>query len=179
MNSKTAKLISPERVVELFDCYGANPEAWPDDERSTALVLIQHSTELQNLQREAGQLDKLLTSGVIQQEMNEPVDLSLVSRIVDNLPAQEKVREHVAGHGNAVAKRTFFDFGNWASMVAASIAVFVITVSIMDLHPSSTAQRNSDAVQTELDYWMWQQVTGEIDNDEEEPLTMMALFELE
>ena len=36
MNSKTAKLISPERVREILDCYGADPESWPDDERTTA-----------------------------------------------------------------------------------------------------------------------------------------------
>lgn len=172
MNSKTAKLISPERVVELLDCYGADPEAWPDDERATALALIQHSTQLKNLQEEAKRLDQLLTSGAM--PSHEPVDMQLVSRITANLPMQEKASDQLSRHGR---KSSLFDVSSWAGMVAATIAVFVITVSIMELRTSSTSERQYDTAQAELDYWMWQQVTGEADNEEEEPLTMMALFE--
>ncbi|HEY5603811.1 MAG TPA: hypothetical protein VIM41_11940 [Gammaproteobacteria bacterium] len=176
MNSKMAKLISPERVVELLECYGANPEAWPDDERTTALALIQHSTELQNLQREAGQLDKFLTNA----GMQEPADLELVSRIVNNLPVQDKAKNSGKRHGSTVAKRSLFEFSGWTGMLAASVAVFVITLSITDLHQSSSLQPQSIESQAELDYWMWQQVTGEADNDDdEEPATVLALFGLE
>ncbi|WP_455223549.1 hypothetical protein [Kaarinaea lacus] len=174
MNSKTAKLISPERVVELLDCYGADPEAWPDDERVTALALIQHSTQLQNLQKEAKQLDQFLSTGAMQSRTDEPVDMQLVSRITANLPAQEKTSDKLLRHGR---KPSLLDFSSWTGMVAATIAVFVITVSIMELHPSSTSEQQYNESQAELDYWMWQQVTGEVDNEEEEPLNMMALFE--
>jgi len=173
MNSKTAKLISPERVVELLDCYGADPEAWPDDERITALALIQHSSQLKDLQSEARELDNFLCGGDARRSANESVDMRLVSRITANLPAQEKTSQKSLHRGR---KSSLFDFGSWTGMVAATIAVFVITVSIVELHPSSTGEKQSGASQAELDYWMWQQVTGEADNEDEDPLTMMALF---
>jgi hypothetical protein len=183
-NSKMAKLISPERVVELLDCYGANPEAWPDDERATALALIQHSTELQNLQRQAAQLDKLLVGGGMQPNPQEAADPKLVSRIVGNLPAQAKARKYGQRRdGCANTRRPLVDFSGWTSMVAASIAVLAITLSIMEFDSLSTnLQPQSSVSQPELEYWMWRQVTGETeidtDDDEEEPMTLMALIDL-
>lgn len=179
MNSKTAKLISPERVREILDCYGADPESWPDDERTTALALIQNSTQLKNLQTEARQLDRYLTGGDIMQRAGKPVDMNLVSRITANLPAQDKPGQSVVQNNRAALKRSLFDFSSWTGMIAASIAVFAITVSIMELQSSSGARQQSDVSQAELDYWMWQQVTGEVENEDEEPLTMMVLFEPE
>jgi hypothetical protein len=173
MNSKTAKLISPERVVELLDCYGADPEAWPDDERITALALIHHSSQLKKLQNEARVLDNFLCGSGATHRADEPVDMQLVSRITANLPPQEKASRQSLQRGR---KSSLFDVGSWTGMVAATIAVFVITVSIVELHPSSTTAKQSDVSQAELDYWMWQQVTGEADNEDEDPLTMMALF---
>jgi len=172
MNSKTAKLISPERVIELLDCYGADPDAWPDDERITALALIQHSSQLKDLQNEARALDNFLCEGDAKHRADEPVDMQLLSRITANLPPQEKTGKSL----HRGRKPSLFDVGNWTGMVAATIAVFVITVSIVELHPSSTTAKQSGASQAELDYWMWQQVTGEADNEDEDPLTMMALF---
>jgi hypothetical protein len=177
MNSKTAKLISPERVSELLDCYGADPEAWPDDERATALALIQNSTQLKNLQTEARQLDRYLTAGDIMQRAGKPVDMKLVSRITAHLPVQDKPGQNLMRNNRAALKRSLFDFSSWTGMIAASIAVFAISVSIMELQSSSGARQQSDVSQAELDYWMWQQVTGEVESDDEEPLTMMVLFE--
>ena len=174
-NSNTTKLISPERVEELFDCYGANPDAWPDDERATALTLIENSSQLQGLQREAKQLDRFLVSGENQQEINAPVDSKLVARIVDYLPEQHSSRqpEH--------SKRPLFDLGDWfgskwIGMAAASIAVVVISVSIMNLQTISVPQDQPVVIQAELEEWMWEQVTGETDNEEDEPISFMTLL---
>ena len=97
MNGKTAKLISPERVEQLLECYGADPNSWPDDERATASALILHSDRLKQLQKEAEQLDKLLLqadtaviTNVSGKSNNAAVNTALVERIVKNLPAQEK-----------------------------------------------------------------------------------------
>lgn len=179
MNSKTAKLISPERVAELFDCYGANPELWPDDERATALALIQNSSELQGLQQEAEQLDQFLIRGDDKLETNAPVDSKLVARIVDHLPAQNNSRQLDSTSGRKHSRRSFFNFNGWIGMAAASVAVLVISVSILNLQPSSVPHEQPRLVQTELDEWMWEQVTGEVDNDDEEPITMMALLEMD
>ncbi|WP_455365765.1 hypothetical protein [Kaarinaea lacus] len=179
MNSKTAKLITPERVMELLDCYGADPESWPDDERTTALALIQNSTQLKNLQNEARELDHFLAGGEMKQDAVEPVDMKLVSRITANLPAQDKPVKRITQDSRRAVKRSLFDPGSWTGMIAASLAVFAITVSIMELQSTPGSRPQSSVSQAELDYWMWQQVTGETENEDEEPLTMMVLFEPE
>lgn len=179
MNSKTAKLISPERVEELFECYGANPESWPDDERATALALIQNSSELQSLQREAEQLDQFLISGHDKLKTNAPVDSKLVARIVDHLPQQNNSRQPGSTSNRKHSTRALFDFSGWVGMVAASIAVFVISVSIINLQTPPVSNEQPSLVQVELDEWMWEQVTGESESEDEEPMTIMALLEME
>jgi len=179
MNSKTAKLISPERVEELFDCYGANPDSWPDDERATALALIQNSSALQGLQQEAEQLDQFLISSDDKLESNAPVDSKLVARIVDHLPEQNNSRPLGSASNRKHSRRSFFNFNGWIGMAAASAAVLVISVSILNLQPSSVPGEQSSLVQTELDEWMWEQVTGETESDDEEPITIMALLEMD
>ena len=181
MNSKTEKLISPARVEELFDCYGANPESWPDDERAAALALIQHSPELQDLQREAEKLDLFLLNGADRLAANPSVDSKLVARIIENLPEQNKAGQHDPISYSRRFSGTRFNFNdwlgsNWIGIAAASAAVFVISVSIMNLQqPLSASREQPEIVQADLDEWMWQQVTGEIEN-EEEPITFMTLL---
>jgi len=36
-----------QRLQQLLDAYGANPERWPLEERAAALALLEHSTEAQ------------------------------------------------------------------------------------------------------------------------------------
>ena len=179
MNAKTAKLISPERVAQLLDCYGANPKAWPEDERSTALALIQHSSELKQLQLDAQQLDQFLSAGDSQGVMQARADSKLVAAIVSDLPQQEEA-VHLGSHSTgSQSSRSIFSSGNWLGMIAASVAVFVISVSILELKPATAPQTQLNLSQQELDYWMWEQVTGESVGEDEEPLTMLTLLELE
>lgn len=179
MNTNTTKLISPERVAELFDCYGANPDSWPDDERAIALALIQNSSGLQSLQREAEKLDQFLVNGDEKPETKVPVNSKLVARIVDHLPEQDGTRQHGSTSDRKHTGHSWFNFNGWIGMAAASIAVFVISVSILNLQPSSLPNEQPALVQTELDEWMWEQVTGETDTEDEEPMTIMALLEME
>lgn len=180
-NGNTTKLISPERVEALFDSYGANPDAWPDDERATALVLIQNSSELQDLQRQAEQLDQFLMIGDNRSQSNEPVDSKLVARIVDHLPEQDKSTRVDATSIRKRSRRPLFDIsewlGNkWIGMAAASIAVLLISVSIMNLHTVSVPNEQPSLAQVELDEWMWEQVTGEANSEDDEPITFMTLL---
>ena len=182
MNSKSEKSVSPERVEVLFDCYGANPDAWPEEEREMAVRLIKNSSELQARQREAEHLDQYLASGDNRPVNAEPVDSRLVARIVNHLPQQNKP-ESVATFPvrEKRAKSSMFDVsnwigGNWIGMAAASIAVVVISISIVNLEFSSTPQPEPRLVQVELDEWMWEQVTGETNSEEDEPVTFMTLL---
>ena len=42
----TDMTLSTERVLELIEAYGAEPGAWPDDERAAASMLIAESPDL-------------------------------------------------------------------------------------------------------------------------------------
>ena len=63
MSAKTSKLITPERVERILECYGSNPDCWPEDEKTAALSLIQHSAQLLKIQQEAEAFDELLVAG--------------------------------------------------------------------------------------------------------------------
>jgi hypothetical protein len=49
-----------ERLQQLLDAYGANPERWPADRRSQALELLAESAPARALRAEAARLDALL-----------------------------------------------------------------------------------------------------------------------
>ena len=180
MNGKTAKLISPERVRQLFECYGSNPDSWPLDEKVAALSLIQHSSELQELQKETSRFDEILNGYDVSNEIEVDVNQDLLASIVNALPEQEARKNSQYSNRKREDKHRFFDFNRTIGAVAASVAVMVITFSIMTLAPETTHNRSANlASQAELDGWMWQQVAGEPAEDFDEPLTMMALLELE
>ncbi len=53
--------MTPERFRALLQTYGADPERWPDDERSAARALATHdSAELRQSLAEEAQLDRWL-----------------------------------------------------------------------------------------------------------------------
>ena len=177
MNSKTAKLISPERVRKLLECYGANAQAWPEDERASALALIQHSSELQNLRQQAHAFDVVLSAGDNRSRIDAPADPKLVARIVDGLPEQDRAAS--GSKRNRLGLAGLTDSRSLLSLAAATAAVFVISLSIMNIHTSSLPREQPARVSAELDDWMWEQVTGEPLDEEEGPATFMALLELE
>ena len=180
MTAKTAKLISPERVKKLFECYGSNPDAWPADEKVSALSLIQHSGELRELQKEIAEFDKILKGSNIARELGETADQELVSKIVDVLPDQESKSNSRFRNRILRDEKSFFDLNRSMGAIAASVAIMAITLSIVTLKPESVKPVSTVAtVKTELDNWMWEQVVGESPDDSEDSLTMMALLELE
>jgi hypothetical protein len=180
MNSKTAKLISPERARALLECYGADARAWPEDERASASALIHHSAELRELQQQARSLDDVLKTTEDQFPLlKEPADPTLVARIVDNLPPQDRSGGGMTRSGSRYANKGFNHPRSFLSLAAAAAAVLVISMSIVNLHTLPVNRKQPAPVASELDDWMWEQVTGESLDDNEEPLTFMALLELD
>lgn len=180
MSAKTVKLISPERVKSIFDCYGANPDCWPNDEKVAALSLIQNSSELQELQREAASFDKLLKNSDLEIVTDQAATSELLEKIVGSLPEQDKKPNSRFTNNESSHKRSFFDLNRSLAAIAASIAVVAISLSIATMTPESVKPVSSVAMsQTELDDWMWEQVVGESTDESEEPLSMLALLELE
>ncbi len=180
MTANTVKLISPERVKKLFECYGPNPDSWPLDEKVSALSLIQHSGELQELQREIKGFEKLIETADVSQVVGDGVDQELLNRIVGALPEQDSRPDPRFSNRRLRNNRPFFDLNRTMGAVAASVAVVAITLSIVTLKPENVRPVSSvTAANTELDNWMWEQVFGEPVDDSEEPLSMMTLLEME
>ena len=179
MTANTVKLISPERVRKLFECYGPNPDSWPLDEKVSALSLIQHSSELQELQREMKGFEKLLKQSDVSRVIDDDGDRELLNRIVGALPEQDSKPDPAFTNRSQRDGRSFFDLNRTMGAIAASVAVVAITLSIVTLKPESSRPDSPVvAAQTELDRWMWDQVFGDPVDDSEEPLTMMSLLEM-
>ena len=196
MTGKTAKLISADRVAQLLECYGANENNWPEDERAAATNLIKHSSELQQRQREAQQLDAAMNALDVNEELRHRADAKIVSNIMDNLPAQEqsniesilyktaanKTTSNKTTSNKTTAKNRNF-FGAWIAygMAAAAAVVFVTTVIMTQQLSPTQPTGTTNIAQTELDNWMWDQVEGSAaqEDNNEEPLTLMALVDLE
>lgn len=181
MSAKTVKLISPERVKRIFECYGANPDCWPMDEKVAALSLIQNSSELQSLQKQSAELDTLLKESDSGFTSDEATNRELLDKIVAALPDQNKKPTPDFVNQQAIGRKSFFDWNKTLGAIAASVAVVAISLSIVSIAPDSIKPVSSIAsAQSELDDWMWEQFVSDTTTDDaEEPLSMMALLDLE
>lgn len=53
-------MITLNRLAEILDAYGADPDCWPLEDRVAALELLAQSAEARALAHRAGNLDALL-----------------------------------------------------------------------------------------------------------------------
>jgi len=152
-----------ERVAELIEAYGSNTQCWPELERVAAITCLESSASLQQLMKEAKQLDTELLSGHIEQ----PVDEALLSRIVDQLPEQTATDNIVTKLGRGY---------QWPAAIAAAVTGLAIILVVMN-GPKQEMEVEQLALQ-EMDYWLWQDVTGQVsfDNTEELPTDFMSML---
>lgn len=187
------KLITAQRVYELLDCYGANANRWPEDERAAALVMIQNKPDLNSKFQDAHVLDVAMG---LEKEPNireQTVDQVVVGRIVNHLPEQlpaDVTFIHLSKKFNTI-KNYWFHFGAAAAVVAVSISSFLfiqqrdvqqqtsISATATHLEKNQNAYLVITGAQSELDRWIWQEIYGEESNDPDEPETMMSLIELD
>jgi len=73
-----------QRLQQLLDAYGANPERWPAEEHAAALALLAYSMEARTRQAEAARLDALLDLAPLAQPSVE-----LLARVLAAAPAQK------------------------------------------------------------------------------------------
>ncbi len=94
----TDQTITPDRVFELIEAYGAEPGAWPQDERDAALHLLNTQPDMFAAAiNEARALDALLA--------NDPVpepSAALSAAILSQAPTARPVRKGVFGQISAV-----------------------------------------------------------------------------
>ena len=74
-----------ERFETLIDAYGADADLWPDDERDSALALLEQSDRAQRLVAEAAELDEILN----QAPAVEP-SAALRQRVLDAAPDRRR-----------------------------------------------------------------------------------------
>lgn len=115
--SNTSKEVDLDRFAELVDAYGAEPTAWPEQERAGALRLIEHSEQAVRLLEEAAEVDSWLAD-VVEVEPS----MALRNRILDQAPdARRTWSERWARMAQAI-----WPFGpSWqpATALAASVAL--------------------------------------------------------
>jgi hypothetical protein len=181
MNGKTSKLVNSDRVIELLECYGANADGWPDDERTAAIALIRNSTELQHRQLDAQKLDDVMDVYNVRQSIHTRAKMEVVNRIVGQLPEQTRQNIKPINHRPAThAKRQTKAWQKYG--MAAALAAVLITALVVIEQPSPTQpQLATNASQNVVDQWMWQEIYGTTppQGETEEPLTFMALVDME
>jgi len=194
MESKTAKLVNEQRVIELLDCYGGDAANWPEEERTAASALIKSTPGLQQRQREAQQLDELMAVAEAKPGLNRRADPAVAAGIMDALPQQPPAPPIDLGD-YASRKSSRLSQGRrwWVSYSAvAAAAVMVLAVGVMLKFPvqptiptDSGLVRSAAVSQDELDAWLWQQATGEDEmalngeQGESGPMTFLAMVELD
>ena len=163
MTTTMHNAISTERVETLIETYGGNTDCWPDSERTAAMQLLEASSRLQQLLRDAQQLDEALLAGHIEEQPDE----ALLARIVDNLPPQHMTGQKVSSQGW---------LQRWPAGIAAGIAVMAITFAVMNVSQHET--QPDRIVLQELDFWLWEEVTDQAsyESNDEAPTDFMSIL---
>jgi hypothetical protein len=202
MQSKTAKLVNKQRVIEILESYGGDANNWPEEERAAASAIIKGSAELQRCQDEARRLDTLMGMAEVNQSFTKRPDPAVVANIVNALPEQaagdtvdfnvyrdKGYREKQAQPKSAQRPKRWWTYG-----AAAAAAVVFLSVGLVLQQPSQTlppsptqSVRTAAVSQQALDQWMWQEATGiteeadaELAQDEADvTITFMAMVELD
>jgi len=148
----TENTISTERVTALIEAYGSKTECWPEHERAAALVLLESSQALQQLFRDAQKLDEVMLAGHVEEQPNEV----LLARIVDNLPEQPVTTSKGWWH-------------SWPAALAAGVATMAIVLVVMN--GTQQVPLTEQIALQELDYLLWEEVTGQTSFENGEDLS--------
>ena len=164
---KKAKLVSIERAEQLIDCYGANTQAWPEDERVAATSLIQASSELQQQLQNAQQLDDSLNS----KDLISSDNAALAKRILKQLPDQTTTKFTSTTHNHAVWKKT--------GMIAAGFMLLIVSFFTIQ-SPNQALNPTPVVAQNELDQWLWDEISNNnTETEDDEDLSFMAMIDFE
>jgi hypothetical protein len=128
-------MITLDRLKVLLDAYGADPERWPDDQRTAARELLTNSAETRAYVQQAAVLDTLLDAA----PMTAPPGLdaaALAARIM-RMPAPVTAP--------ATSWRFSFGWPNFATLAAA--AVFGLVIGWTDIQMSQGFAADSDVLE--------------------------------
>ncbi|MDH5324146.1 MAG: hypothetical protein OEZ68_14145 [Gammaproteobacteria bacterium] len=176
--------MNTERVTQLLASYGSHSEHWPETERDAALELIQQSSGLKSQWLQAQQLDQAM--GILpiqaQNSVAEAEHGELLSRIMDNLPPQDKPRVQSARTESTVTnletgKKPWHSSLVFKGMMAASLALIV--TALITFNPETSTTGNTELAQNSLDQWFWEEITVDANQHSETAIDLMAMIDLE
>lgn len=109
--------MTPERVREIIEAYGADPGRWPDRERDAALAMLRRDGSLAALQREARQLDGLLDDVAPPPLRLDAADLA--RRVA------ESAQERPAGRGTGEPAIAWWQWFGWPKLAGLAVAALI------------------------------------------------------
>ena len=150
MADESQKLISVERVKTIIESYGGSSNAWPEQERKTAMSLVAASSELQALRNEALRLDGDLER-VWSQHKKRPAESAgtLAVRILNNLPEQDSLPARLTN------KHQWLGLTITGAIAASLMVITLIIFSTPDTPRATVAPANA------FDQWAWEEVFDE------------------
>ncbi len=169
MINDPVKLVTPQRVKQLLDCYGGSPQAWPEEERAAALALLESSTELQRLQKEALILDQAMNLTEAAAPTAEPT-ADLAQKILGQLPAQDSAHQpnHVGRHKPGRDQRrpysriTLFNrIWVWPGVAVCGAAAVALAIALWSPQPVIEPKYRLTTAANDFDDWVWEEVLDE------------------
>lgn len=110
--------MTPHRLQDLLDAYGADPDRWPLEERIAMLDLLARSPDARDRAADAAGIDTLLDRAPLPMPSAAAAQ-RLTARVLERLPPR------VAARAEASTRRVF-GWPNWVALAAAAVAGLVI-----------------------------------------------------
>lgn len=126
--------MTPDRVSDLIEAYGADPARWPAEERADAEALLRCDETLRARANSAFPLDRSLAAWARAPEALEARADALAARVMANLPRQEGQRRPWRLWGGGLG-------------VAASVAAAAFLLTPRERSPAPQAQSVQVAAQ--------------------------------
>ncbi len=131
-------MISIDRAKKIIQCYGGDPNTWPEHERKEILQLLLDSKRLTDMQQQALAIDSFF--GLVEQKTGDlnyrPGDQLCADRILSNLPVQQREIQQITlkflPEGDAIRHK-----------LRSTLPVLLVAVVVMIVQSlSNSLQRN-------------------------------------
>ncbi|MDX1488014.1 MAG: hypothetical protein R3268_07435 [Acidiferrobacterales bacterium] len=161
MSNDPVKLVTPERVKELLDCYGSSPYAWPESERAAALALLDGSSELQAHRDAAHLLDEALNLQARGPSAVSEQTAVLAKRILDQLEAQDRPSAQSLDDRVPLFDR----FWIWPTVALAGLATIALVMLLWSIPPITAPRYRVVVAANDFDNWVWAEVLDDAPPD--------------
>jgi len=144
--------MTPKRVREIVEAYGADPVRWPAAERDAALAMVRTDEALAAFVQESRRLDLLLDQFAPPLQRANADELTRqIAAATQEMPAQRDARDP------AVDWRRWFAWPKLAGLAMAGLIGFTVGWSGLDAHlgdwaaPTVVALVPADGLETVLE----------------------------